>query len=49
MKLTKFLNDSQFENHISQCASFAKLTNSQALSLRKRIVEILDLIKSDLE
>ena len=48
INLTAFLNDSQFENHISQCASFAKLTNSQALSLRKRIVEILDLIEQDI-
>ena len=43
-----FLNDSQFENHLAQCASFAKLTNSQAESLRKRIVEILDYIEQDI-
>ena len=46
--LEAFLNDTQFENHISQCASFAQLTNSQAKSLRKRIIEILDLIEQDI-
>ena len=49
MNLNTLLNDTDFENHISQCASFAQLTNSQALSLRQRIVEIIDLIKKDLK
>jgi len=49
MNLSDFLNDSRFENHIAQCASLAKLTNSQSISLRQRIVEILDLIEQDLK
>lgn len=46
--ISDILNIAQFESHIAQCASFSKLTNSQAVSLRQRIVEILDLIKQDL-
>ena len=45
----KLLNDSKFESLVSQSASFSKLANSQSLSLRKRIVEILDIIKKELE
>ena len=45
---SKLLDDTEFESHIAQCASYVKLTNSQAVSLRKRIVEILDLIEQDL-
>ncbi|WP_191859326.1 DUF6090 family protein [Hanstruepera ponticola] len=48
INITEFINDSRFENHIAQCASFAKLTNSQALSLRQRIVEILNIIEQEL-
>lgn len=42
------LDEVKLESHIAQCASFAKLVNSQAVSLRQRIVEILNLIKQDL-
>jgi hypothetical protein len=45
---SKLLDDTEFESHIAQCASYAKLTNSQAVSLRKRIAEILYLIEQDL-
>jgi len=48
INLSAFLNDTRFENHIAQCASFAQLTNSQSFSLRDRLVEILDLIKQDI-
>ena len=47
--LPKLLNDSKFESLVAQSASFSKLANSQSLSLRKRIVEILDIIKKELE
>jgi hypothetical protein len=47
--ISDILNIAQFESHIAQCASFSKLANSQAVSLRKRIVEILDLIEHDLK
>ena len=46
--ILSILDDIQFESDIIECASYAKLTNSQAVSLRKRIIEILDLIKQDL-
>lgn len=46
--ISVILDEVQFESHLAQCATFAKLANSQAVSLRKRIVEILDLIKQDL-
>ena len=42
------LDDPLFESSMAQCATYAKLTNSQAVSLRQRIVEILDLIEKDL-
>ena len=45
----RILDDIQFESNIVECASYAKITNSQAVSLRKRIVEILELIKQDLK
>ena len=38
-----------FEDHIAHCASFANLTNTQSMSLRKRIVEILELISLELK
>jgi len=46
--LPAILDDPLFESSIAQCATYAKLTNSQAVSLRQRIVEILGLIKQDL-
>ncbi len=46
--ISAILDGVQFESHVAQCATFAKLANSQAVSLRKRIVEILDLIEQDL-
>jgi hypothetical protein len=42
-------DNSEFEDHIAMCASFAKLTNSQSMGLRKRIVEILELIEQELK
>jgi hypothetical protein len=47
--ISYLLDDPKFEGDIAECASYAKLTNSQSLSLRKRIVEILDLIEQDLK
>lgn len=47
--ITKILKNPRFEDHVSECASFSKLTNSQSYSLRKRIVEILNLIEQDLK
>lgn len=46
--ISAILDDLRFESYIVQCASYAKLTNIQALALRQRIVEILDLIEKDL-
>jgi len=47
--ILNLLDDVQFESYIAQCASYAKITNSQAVSLRQRIVEMLDLIEQDLD
>ena len=44
----KLLENSDFENYIVTCASFSKIANIQSVSLRKRIIEILDLIKKEL-
>jgi hypothetical protein len=43
------LNDSKFESLVAQSASFSKLANSQSISLRNRIVEILEIINNDLK
>ncbi|NKI30948.1 DUF6090 family protein [Croceivirga thetidis] len=48
INLSVLLDEIQFENHIAQCATFANLANSQSLSLRNRIVELLELIEQDL-
>ncbi len=42
------LDDPVFESSLAQCATYAKLINSQAVSLRLRIVEILELIEQDI-
>jgi hypothetical protein len=42
------LSDSKFESLVAQSASFSKLANSQSISLRSRIVEILEIINNDL-
>ena len=46
---SKLLENPEFESHIAQCASYGKITNSQAVSLRQRIVEMLDLIEQSLK
>jgi hypothetical protein len=40
--ITDILDDPKFESAIAQCATYSKLTNSQAFSLRQRIVDILN-------
>ncbi|MDT0558188.1 DUF6090 family protein [Ichthyenterobacterium sp. W332] len=47
--LDDLIDDPQFETHMAQCASFAKLTNSQSFSLRNRITGLLDLINNELD
>ncbi len=47
--LIKLLENSDFEGIVANCASMSKLTNSQSISLRKRIVEILNLIERELK
>ncbi len=47
--ISNLLDEIQFESHVAQCASFSKLANSQAFSLRNRMSEILNLIKQDLK
>ena len=49
MLLSNLLDEAEFESDIARCASFSKITNSQAVSLRQRMVEILDLIEQDLK
>jgi hypothetical protein len=49
MDVSNLLDNSNFEDHVANCVSFAKLTNSQSMSLRKRIVEILELIEQGLK
>ncbi len=46
---TRLLDNVKFEGLVVQCASFSKLANSQSLSLRKRIVEILEIINNELK
>ena len=46
--ISELLDNSNFEDHIAECASFSKLTNSQSFSLRNRITEILEIIKQEL-
>ena len=48
MVFSELLHKTEFENHLAQCATFAKLANSQSYSLRKRIEEILELIEDGL-
>ncbi|MDO1501253.1 DUF6090 family protein [Winogradskyella maritima] len=43
------LNDYGLEGYIADCVSFSELTNIQSYALRERIVELLDIIKSELE
>ncbi len=45
----KLLDETEFENHVSQCATFSKLANSQSFSLRKRMEEILELLKKEID
>ena len=47
--ISALLDNSKFEDIVANCASMAKLTNSQSVSLRNRIVELLELIKQDLK
>ena len=47
--ISNLLDNSNFEDHVAWCASYCKLTNSQALSLRTRITEILDIIEQELQ
>ena len=49
IRISNLLDDAQFEGDIARCTSFSKITNSQAESLRKRIVEILELIDEELK
>jgi hypothetical protein len=44
----ELLDDFRFEGFIASCASFAELSNSQSYSLRSRIVEILHIIKAEI-
>ena len=46
--ISNLFDNPKFESVVANCASISKLTNSQSFSLRNRIVEILDLIKTDL-
>ena len=46
---SKVLHNPKLEDHMAYCASMAKVANSQAVSLRQRIVEILELIEQDLK
>ena len=48
-ELSELLANSNFEDVVANCASMAKLTNSQSFSLRNRIVEILNLIEQELK
>jgi len=49
IEFTELLENSNFEDIVANCASMAKLTNSQSFSLRNRIVEILNLIEQELK
>ena len=45
----RILSDLQFEGFVTQCASYSNWANIQSLSLRKRIVEILEIIRQELK
>jgi len=49
INVSSLLDEAQFESNLADCVSYAKLANSQAVSLRQRIVEILGLIEQDLD
>ena len=42
-------SDPKFEDHLAYCATLAKITNSQSVSLRNRITEILEIIEQELQ
>jgi hypothetical protein len=44
----ELLNSPKFESLVAQSASFSKLANSQSISLRNRIVEILEILQAEL-
>ncbi len=46
---SKVFKDSKIEDHLALCATMSKTANTQSKSLRKRIVEILNLIETQLE
>lgn len=48
LDVNTLLDDTHFEDHVAQCLSMAELTNSQSMSLRNRIVDILKLIENEL-
>ena len=47
--ILKLFDQPKFEDHLASCAAYSKLINSQSLSLRKRIVEILNMIENQLK
>jgi hypothetical protein len=49
MDISKLLDSPTFEDDMANCASYAKLTNIQSVSLRKRIMEIINLIDQELK
>ena len=46
---SEIFESSEFEDHLAICATSSKIANTQSKSLRKRIVEILKLIETQLE
>ena len=47
--LSKILDIPAMESHLALCATFSKLNNIQSVVLRKRIIEILELIEQQLK
>jgi len=47
--LSNIIQDTKFEGLVAQSASFSRLANSQSISLRKRIAEIIDIIEKELK
>ena len=46
--INNLLDNSNFEDHIAFCATISKIANSQSQGLKNRIMDILDLIKTEL-
>lgn len=48
VNIDQLMNHSEFEDHLERCHTINSFTNAQSQILRRRIVDILDLLKSEI-